>query len=82
MKSKNDNEDDKRLEELLYELNRILKARKGNESYDSRKKLYAIARGCTISIFTKWEGQGGAQKSVLGYKNNYHKKFYDVEEAL
>eukprot|EP00957_Ditylum_brightwellii_P047295 3593146-Ditylum_brightwellii.AAC.1 len=36
----------------------------------------------TIAIFTKWEGPGGAQESVLGYKNNYHKKFYGVEEAL
>eukprot|EP00957_Ditylum_brightwellii_P030469 2307261-Ditylum_brightwellii.AAC.1 len=49
---------------------------------DSSKKLYAIARGCTIGIFIKWEGPGGAQECVLGYKKNYHKKFYNVEEAL
>eukprot|EP00957_Ditylum_brightwellii_P207649 15353915-Ditylum_brightwellii.AAC.1 len=81
MKSKNNNDNDERLEELLYELNRILNARKDNKSNDSRKKLYAVARDCTIGIFTKWEGQGGAQESVLGYKNTYHKKFYNVEEA-
>eukprot|EP00957_Ditylum_brightwellii_P198299 15110729-Ditylum_brightwellii.AAC.1 len=82
MKSKNDNDNNKRLEELLYELNLILNARKGDKSNDSSKKLYAITRGCTIVIFTKWEGLGDAQESVLGYKNNYHKKFYNVEEAL
>ena len=82
MKTKNDNDDDERLEELLYELNRILNSRKGDEANDSTKKLYAVARGRTIGIFTKWEGQGGAQESVLGFKNNYHRKFYDVEEAL
>eukprot|EP00957_Ditylum_brightwellii_P061364 4657748-Ditylum_brightwellii.AAC.1 len=72
MKSKNDNDNDERLEELL----------KADESNDSSKKLYAVARGHTIGIFTKWEGPRGAQESVLGYKNNYHKKFYNVEEAL
>eukprot|EP00957_Ditylum_brightwellii_P203615 15335445-Ditylum_brightwellii.AAC.1 len=82
MKTKNANDDDKHLEQLLYELNHILNAKKSNKSNDSRKKLYAIARGCTIGIFTKWEGPGGAQESVLGYKNNYHKKLYNVEEAL
>eukprot|EP00957_Ditylum_brightwellii_P041501 3142992-Ditylum_brightwellii.AAC.1 len=65
MRSKNDNDDDECLEELLYELNCILNAIKGNESNDLRKKLYAVARGCTIGIFSKWEGKGGAQESVL-----------------
>eukprot|EP00957_Ditylum_brightwellii_P161056 12261913-Ditylum_brightwellii.AAC.1 len=82
MRLKNDNDNDKHLEELLYELNCILNARKGNKSNDSSKKLYTIARGRTIGIFTKWEDPGGAPESVFGYKNNYHKNFYNVEEAL
>eukprot|EP00957_Ditylum_brightwellii_P120557 9197246-Ditylum_brightwellii.AAC.1 len=60
----------------------MMSAWSSNKSNDSRKKLYAIARGCAIGIFTKWEGPGGAQESILGYKNNYHKKFYNVEETL
>eukprot|EP00957_Ditylum_brightwellii_P051265 3887299-Ditylum_brightwellii.AAC.1 len=63
MRSKNDNDNDKCLEELLYELNHTLNARKGDKSNDLSKKLYAIARGCTIGIFAKWERPGGAQES-------------------
>eukprot|EP00957_Ditylum_brightwellii_P072455 5506329-Ditylum_brightwellii.AAC.1 len=63
MRLKNDNDDDKHLQELLYKLTCILNARKDNKSNDLSKKLYAVARGCTIGIFTKWEDQGGAQES-------------------
>eukprot|EP00957_Ditylum_brightwellii_P203100 15333217-Ditylum_brightwellii.AAC.1 len=52
MKSKLDNDEDDPLEQLLAELNCILNSRKSNKSINTRKKLYAIARGQTIGIST------------------------------
>eukprot|EP00957_Ditylum_brightwellii_P034432 2611785-Ditylum_brightwellii.AAC.1 len=82
MKLKLDDNEDNFLKQLLAELHRILNSRISDKSTNKRKKLQAVTKGHTIGIFTKWEGPGGAQESVLGYNNNYHTEFYDVEETL
>eukprot|EP00957_Ditylum_brightwellii_P020600 1552844-Ditylum_brightwellii.AAC.1 len=62
MRNTDQNSDDNYLEELITT----------NRPVDTRRKLYAVARGGTIDIFTKLGGPEGAQESVLDFKNNFH----------
>jgi ribonuclease HI len=46
-----------------------------------KKKYYAVAVGRATGIFTRWFGDGGAEKLVRGYAGAVYKGFPTIEEA-
>lgn len=46
-----------------------------------KKKYYAVAVGRATGIFTRWFGDGGAEKLVRGYAGAVYKGFPTMEEA-
>ena len=47
----------------------------------SKKKYYAVIRGCRPGIYTTWYGPGGAEEQVRGYAGALYKGFATAEEA-
>ena len=65
------------LKAALSEL--ILEEKRKNNT--SKPKYYAVARGYNPGIYMYWEGEGGAQEQVDGFKNNKHQRFSTRVEA-
>jgi ribonuclease HI len=47
----------------------------------NKKKFYAVAVGRAPGIYTRWFGEGGAEKLVRGYPGAVYKSFLTIEEA-
>ena len=53
-----------------------------NAENRGKKKYYAVVRGRKPGIYTEWEGDNGAKKTVYGYSNSRFKGFNSYDEAV